>query len=573
MLTSSICQTELWSDQLNDASELAKKDGSYHRQSLLRVFEGQSRNILGINPTVDPAPMGPDELDVNANKKNIYRFIVGIDEGFPKLMSNEEVQKKLNDPFTRLLLAQGIFPQTAKEVIEAFEKTQGQEAGLARRSVFLIGEGGKLPWNEETAKVNRTFRFTFAIEIKGGIGPDVLISTGTNLESTKGFLQLMSWDLHERVYHFFQRLGSFWIWSGSSHDALKNQTRQKGPFSGHINGGPVMKELELPWQNWHSMNATIELPENHPLKQTPYFNEKGTGDQFEKLVKTGMDKVNQARIDNAINNGIVKDFDFFMRQILISTNVNLISSSRESRAISDDEAVPLPFSFFANTIGLSLTDVDPDIEQVSVLGKVYLQSLNHFNFAMVTDGVTIPGDTHFAFFVPEASREDMDLLGKMIRHNMISKKMAASILMVDFPNPIYSDRRESLLQYVPQEIKIGNNGSDFDELFINNIKTSGKSDDPNLPEGEFLANWSIEDWQKIFESRLEKYFKNLIEKIQIQESFNDFVRLAEYRRSRFIATPLYEFDLTFAKTNIDITDFSRIPLKMKENGMVMKEII
>ncbi|MBA3239129.1 MAG: hypothetical protein H0T62_12380 [Parachlamydiaceae bacterium] len=565
MLVPSIYPTKSWSDELDNAKQLAEESGTSQRQPLLNSLSLKSRNVFGTTSTSDLESMGPDTLDISADAKKIYRFIVGLDDGFPKVMTTEEVQNNLHDPFTRLLLAKGLFPLTTKAVVEELEKTQGQDSGLITRNVFLIGEGGKLPWDGTTDKVNRTFRFTFAIRINGGIGPDILISTGTNVESTKGFLQLMSWDPDLKGYHFFQRLGSLWIWSGNSYDALNASTRHKGPFSGHINGGPVMKELEQPWQNWHSMNATIALPSHHPLQQNPYFQEKGTGDQFEKLVKTGMDKLNQARIERSIINGAVRDFDFFMRQILDSLNVNLISSIQESRAVQADDSLPLPFSFFANMAGFSLADIEPDIEQIKVRGNIYLQSLVDFDFALITDGARIPGDTHFAFFVPEVSREDMNLLEKMIRHEMISKKMVASILMVDFPNPLYSEKRKSLLQYVPNDIKAGNQGFHFDEVFIENIKRSGKIDDPNLPEGELVTNWSLENWQEVFESRLIAYFKNLKVKSETQEGYNNFVRVAEYRRKRFMTTPLYEFDLTFAKTNMDASQF---PLTMHIDGTV-----
>lgn len=103
----------------------------------------------------------------------------------------------------------------------------------------------------------------------------------------------------------------------------------------------------------------------------------------------------------------------------------------------------------------------------------------------------------------------MILLSKMIDSQMISQKMAAYLLMVDFANPIYSDKREALLQYVPKEIKVGREGSHFDEEFVKNILQSDKANDLDQPEGEFIANWSNENSNEFFVSRMEAYFKKL----------------------------------------------------------------
>jgi hypothetical protein len=537
----------------------AKQESTLGRQPLIAHFSDKS------------GPMGPNVFDENADPKKIYRFIVGKDTLKPQSMSQDEADKWLKDPFAELLLKQNIFPLTANKVIEEFEKTKETQNGLKKFTVSHIAEGGQIPWNTATDKMNRTFRLVLALDVKGGIGTDVFISTGIDVDSEKQFLQLMSWDTTNRAFNFYQRLHSFWIWSGNSFHALETETRNKGPFSGHINGGPIMKELKIPWQNWSSMNAKISsivLPPDHPFLKHRFFIDTTLftgGEQLEKIIKATIGHINNSRI-RQINEGKVNNFDYFLRQILETKNLNLTSSSIASQSINDNTKVVLPITFFANFDALSELDLEIDVEPIVITGKIYKENLKKFDFALESDGVRLSGDTHFAFLVPEPAFEDADLLSKMVEKEMISKKLAACLLMVDFTNPVFSTRRASLLSYAPKEITVGKRGADLDEKFVKSVLSSGKDTQIGTPEEEFIANWKLSDekWNAVFTDKIVGYFTCLQKKAQTQEGYDDIVRLAESRRALFKKTKLYEFPLTFPVSNISMDAL----LEMKPEGIV-----
>ena len=48
-----------------------------------------------------------------------------------------------------------------------------------------------------------------------------------------------------------------WVFAGNSRHALTAPTRDNGPFESHKNGHFLMKELKLPWVNWHSPTAVV----------------------------------------------------------------------------------------------------------------------------------------------------------------------------------------------------------------------------------------------------------------------------------------------------------------------------
>lgn len=501
-------------------------------------------------------PMGPSEIDESAPANKIYRFIVGQDRNVPVQLTDQDIQQWLQDPFSKLLQKLSEFPLTLNTVIEAFEKTKGTQNGFKKLSVFHIAEGGQIPWSAETDKVNRSFRLVFAIEMEGGVAADVLISTKTNNDSKDEFLQLMSWDRVNSAFNFYQRLDQYWIWSGNSFHALESATRAKGPFLGHVNGGVVMKELKIPWPHWHSMNATINsniFSPTDPFVKSRFFRpESGLVQQAQDLetsfIRPLIHLWNSSRIANATKDHQLQKLDQFLRQVIETTNVNLTSSLKAFQSIQNDTVVILPFTFFINSDALAVTGIHSTVRSISVIGKIYLESLKFFNFSLETEGLSIPGDTHFAFIVPEPAAEDVDLLKKLVQKEIMSARLAACLLMIDFTRPIFSSFRSALKPYIPTEVIIGDHGKDLDNRFVANVVASNKHTTLGTPENEFMTNWNLGEnqWLSEFSKRIDQYLSTVADNIKTQEGYNGIVRRAEEVRSQFKSLPLYEFPLTFA---------------------------
>ena len=72
--------------------------------------------------------------------------------------------------------------------------------------------------------------------------------------------------------------------------------------------------------------------------------------------------------------------------------------------------------------------------------------LARYDFRLQAGAFSQKGDTFFAFFVPAAAREDVVLLQQLIARGIITKRLAACLMMVDFANPVYSDHRRRLAQ-------------------------------------------------------------------------------------------------------------------------------
>jgi hypothetical protein len=471
-------------------------------------------------------------------------------------MTAAEVSSELTDPFAALLLARGILPLSIRSLLDALNQHNEAINGLPFQRSFLVADGGKIPWTQETDALRREFRL-IVTRAQGSETqqPDLMISSSTNIDSETIFLQLIAWDSTHEVFQFYQRLGKGWAWAGNSWDALAGDTRGKGPFDSHVNGAMVMKELKAPWINWHSQAASITgeaLAPDDPLRKESLFQQRTGAEHLEiEVVRPGIRRWTDARFNKLFQAGELQRAPEFLRQAIATTTVNLACAPEEASQARTGKLINLPLSFFLNDEALlNLLQIPAEISRPQVDGGIYAQCLERYKVSR-SDGVfDFPGDTHFVFLIPEPAFEDHVVLQKLVRLQLLPPKLAAALLMVDFANPIFSDRRAALLRYMPDKIQLSAAGSDLTKNIISSISSQGNK--PDSPESEFLDNWAISDadWANVFARRLEHYIGLVEQALQTLPGFDPIFRLAESRRREFRKRPLFEFRLTTPVTNI-----------------------
>jgi hypothetical protein len=189
----------------------------------------------------------------------------------------------------------------------------------------------------------------------------------------------------------------------------------------------------------------------------------------------------------------------------------------------------------------------------------YKATLTKFDFRLaegpICDAATFcrKGDTHFAFFVPVPSLGDMNTIRQLISSNVITRHFALSVLMVDFPNPVYSASRSHLLRYVPSTAAMQNGRSDLAEKTAAAIIQAASSQPPDSPEKRFAANWMLtpDRLRADADARVKSYLAAIRRRLATQAGFDDYTKLAQSRRDRFATTPLHEFfPLMLPTTNI-----------------------
>ena len=210
---------------------------------------------------------------------------------------------------------------------------------------------------------------------------------------------------------------------------------------------------------------------------------------------------------------------------------------------------------------------------------IYQASLERFEFALKApiSFIKKPGDTHFAFAVPEPAFEDVDMIRQLIGKGIISRRFAACVLAVDFPNPVYSAWREQLLPFVPETAlaDIGDQG--VPETVAQAIAQRASA----LPDGhaervaldEFLTCWNLpaQTWEGALRNRIDTYLKTVANRLNTTAGFFDYVKLAEARRLQFALSPhgrLKESDLLFPTSKALEGLEAPHKLKMTADGMI-----
>lgn len=496
--------------------------------------------------------LSPDALRPDA----VHRFVVGEDTAV-RVLSASEAADELGDPFAQRLLLQGIFPRTAGGVLEALDRASPEGDPLRKGFIFLVGEGSQIPMSPATADVQRRLRFLVARGL-GADGADVLMSA---FSPDEGDVEVMAWDARSGGFNFYQTVGqsSAWVFAGNSRHALAPPTRGKGPFESHLSGTFVMKELRFPWVHWHSQAANIlpsVLPADPPLTGHPWVtgrDPKGALTCEIAVAKPGIRRWARVRFERLLAEGGVVDHPAgVMEQVLTTPSVNLISSQRESRAAQDGADVDLPQTFFVDSEALTeVLGLRPP-PQFVVASGIYADNLDRFDVHLSDGrGFRQAGDAHFAFVVPERAFEDRVVLEQALEVGLLTRRLAACLLMTDFPNPVFSHRRASLLRHVPDTAVVHDGASTFSEQMADAITAAASGTADGSAEREFARRWEVgEDFAAAFDDELGRYYAAIEARLKTPDGYDAYVRLAESRRERVRSMPVFETPLLFAQAQV-----------------------
>jgi hypothetical protein len=490
-------------------------------------------------------------------QEKTYQFILGRDRE-PRIISPADGRARLADPFAQLVLfSSDPLPGSLRALLAQLDRFNADAGhGLPEQRSFVVADGGQIPWTEATDDLERAFRLAITRQRTGGSEPDLLISASTNIDSDEAFLQVIGWDAAAGAFQFYERRDGAWVWAGSSWDALDPMSRGQGPFDSHVNGALNMKELKQPWVNWNSMAARIRdtaLAPDDPLRNELLWTGRSGAEDFEtEVVRPGIRRWNDARFQRLSASGRLMRLPEFMRQVLGTSTVNLTSSTTSNARLATAQSVLLPLTFFINSDALvNVIGLEPNINPPQASAAVYRTVLQKFDVALTDGNHRFPGDTNFVFVVPEPAFEDVLVLETLLSLGVMSRKMAASLLMVDFPNAVFSPRRAALLKYVPESATL-QDPTDFERAFVDNVQRAVAAGTAGEPEHAFLANLALASnaWEKDFAHRIEAFFQALAPQFTDADLFATIFALAESRRREFRKRPLAEFRLTIPATNI-----------------------
>ena len=493
----------------------------------------------------------------------LYRFVDGEDHGCAIPMTQEDIQEELHDPFWTGILSKGNWPSTVAE----FETAVNKAFPSWSLSAFLVGEGMQVPVSVVDRDANRDLRYVLAWGIPNDTPSIFLSARPPQVQggTTETALDIISLDSQKHSFNFYQFINSekryapppaTWTWSGDSHSAWRSSSAAKGCFRCHLNGGLNMKELEAPWNNWHA-NSPGQLvnPANVPaaLVSDSLFKNLVSAQLLETVVKGTHANIFAVLLRESSNGNTVNNVPLLLRHLILNTTVNFASSQERSDA---HKAVDFPRDFFFNvsaltdaSIGLNSPSVLQLLTQLRLDSKIYSDFIRDKDFRLVncsngTPKYVMLGTTVFAGFIPVPAFEDLVAIRELIDQKIISAQFAASILMVDFQNPVFSKPRGTLMAYANQiqTATLVPSPDDVPTQFANLVREKAtacsKSDRISqcTPEEQFLY-YNRPNWKFLAKEQITKYLINIQRRISgnsdRRRSVNDYMALSVSRGIQF----------------------------------------
>ncbi|CAE6513058.1 unnamed protein product [Rhizoctonia solani] len=248
----------------------------------------------------------------------------------------------------------------------------------------------------------------------------------------------------------------------------------------------------------------------------------------------------------------------WIEHILLNRSMNITSSATPSALVSRGrDIVALPITFFYNMNALHpLLPGAGGIIGINVDQHLYKKAVGKLGLSIYREAETNDGswsrkialqntEGPFAFPIIEPGVEDYQAVRVLLssKPQLLPPKAIAAMLMVDFCNPIYSSRRENLLQYVPDVANYDEAKGRYDvlERFVANVRGSGRANNTGSPEQEVLQLLDISDndYHTNFSARVDRYLDNvrdrLVKKTSAGETIDGYMRLAEGRRRTYRA--------------------------------------
>jgi len=303
----------------------------------------------------------------------VNQHIEGRADG-TRVMLDTEVASLLHDPFAVLVLRRGVFPLTAKAVLDELDKHNGEPAGVPDSASFMVFEGSQIP---VTADGDRGGARLVVVRGRGN-APELMVSCllgPKDSTTTPGVLvEVLSWDPDNRTLHFYQLQSGQWFWCGQSDMSADADTRGRGPFDSHVNGYPLMKELKTPWVHWHGPDMQIS-PEafaaDDPLRDDPLFTARRSAYEFEDRVRELIDRWNTARFDKMTAGAQLTHGQIVAEQILASPAANL-TSTNVPWVSAEGAQLTLPTTFFFDEECLvSVLQIPVDPVTLQMVGARY----------------------------------------------------------------------------------------------------------------------------------------------------------------------------------------------------------
>ncbi len=446
-----------------------------------------------------------------------------------------------SDPLAKLLLSGGVCP------VNVFELRARLLAGGAKIKTALVANRGFHNASSDS--------FSMFEMVSGRLDPlgitiddgdfffgHFTASRGANTlfadqrpESGALMVELIAWDTDKQVFNFYEMIGDGrqgkWFYRGDSLDIqadvkfLHRQTNSSNPRFGsnlrcsgcHTAGGPIMKELTPPYNDWWVNERHLTFGKANPdAELSRIFQGIVDASELSNAVRVGDSKLlgsvkfQQARKALSLQEQL--------RPLFCPVELNLESDTAplDQKAAS----VQIPSAFFVNTM---LAQASVSIER------------SHYDAALVALKASFPetqmADADHGWLTPVKAFSDTQIIESLIKQGLIDQEFAFDVLAVDMTNPVFSTARGSLLRLLPDSATI-----DWKEKFKANLKANASR---NAAAQELLNNLTDPSRDiKFHQARALRILSQCQKSLQEKSAALEMYKLLAQRRAEAFASEI-----------------------------------
>jgi hypothetical protein len=367
--------------------------------------------------------------------------------------------------------------------------------------VFAVSEEG------DVASKSTGYRFVISQPTAKNAAEELFVSVLGDPESglSQTFVEAMAFSKAKSAFVYYQMNGGRWALKGDGTQIVPGEQKVECAAC-HTSGGPNMKELQLPWNNWNSFTFSMPNPSGQAKDFEALYSRKGGAESLEGIIVNGDKLWAKARVD-AVLGGKRKgeSVKSLLRQAMCDVGEpNIISNKSKNGArfngVTPPSSLNVPPSMlvtqlfsssgevgYSSLIGMSLGKLG----SISLKGADYLAAIN--SAGQSVDGKK--GDTIFGMFVPERGFQDNMVVEELIRRSLLTKDTATDLLMTDFTLPMFSTMRCALADTAPDS------GADAEAIrtaWIQNLGSSNLAGAAELKArlsdtGDFAKNQTAVD--------------------------------------------------------------------------------
>lgn len=348
-------------------------------------------------------------------------------------------------------------------------------------------------------------------------------------------IESFAWDAQKNMYNFYELRGDGkqgqWFYRGDSSDILLDNTwlhRQNRPQFGnrlrcsacHGNGGPIMKELSSPNNDWWEPKRELDFgdrsfdPQLKEMLQTLV-----PAERLSKSVIAGIKKLNQNEgYQQRLSEASLQEK---LRPIFCPVELNIASDIKPNE--EKNAQITIPTEFFVSAVGLA-----DEIEPINISRTHYETALQKTNSHFPETNLQ---DADHAWLTPVKAFSDQAAINTLMNAGVVDKNFVTSVLSIDMTNPLISQKRCQLLRYVPDQ-----QTNDWQEQFIKNLTQSRNKSAVEL--AGHLRNPEPNDYENKVKGFLEQCRIKLKDEKNVLKMYQLLVqRRAEIKTSQISMNP------------------------------------